>query len=124
MVTLATLRQTQAMLEQKRLALKYGLPQFVGFKDLQPSVASAATTENRNGAAPVPTVAASGQAVQAIPLPSDCMKVVFGSFCLGGAISRLPPNPTRKTEQMWLYADPQTTVVPVVDGRIAGVGRF
>jgi hypothetical protein len=39
--TLATLRQTQAMLEQKRLALKYGLPQYVGFHS-QPDNASAA----------------------------------------------------------------------------------
>src|SRR6266542_444335 len=31
MSTLATMRQTQAMLDQKRLALKYGLPQYVGF---------------------------------------------------------------------------------------------
>jgi hypothetical protein len=30
--TLATMRQTQAMLDQKRLALKYGLPQYVGFR--------------------------------------------------------------------------------------------
>jgi hypothetical protein len=29
--TTATLKQTQAMLEQKRLALKYGLPQYLGF---------------------------------------------------------------------------------------------
>jgi len=29
--TLATMRQTQAMLDQKRLALKYGLPQYIGF---------------------------------------------------------------------------------------------
>ena len=29
--TLATMQQTQAMLDQKRLALKYGLPQYIGF---------------------------------------------------------------------------------------------
>jgi hypothetical protein len=29
--TVATMRQSQAMLEQKRLSLKYGLPQFIGF---------------------------------------------------------------------------------------------
>jgi hypothetical protein len=52
------------------------------------------------------------------------MKVVFESFCLGGSISTLPPNPTRKTEQTWLYAESQTTVVTVVDDCIAGVGRF
>lgn len=123
MATLATLRQTQAMLEQKRLALKYGLPQFIGFKDMLP-VASAATSENRPRAASPPTVAASGQAAQAVASLSGCMKVVFESFCLGGSISTLPPNPTRKTEQTWLYAGSQTTVVTVVDDRIAGVGRF
>ena len=31
--TLATIRQTQAMLEQKRLSLKHGLPQFISFAD-------------------------------------------------------------------------------------------
>jgi hypothetical protein len=31
--TIATMRQSQAMLEQKRLAVKYGLPQFIGFAD-------------------------------------------------------------------------------------------
>jgi hypothetical protein len=32
LVTVATTRNTLAMLEQKRLALKYGLPQYVGFR--------------------------------------------------------------------------------------------
>lgn len=31
--TLETMRQTQAMLEQKRVSLKYGLPQYLGFSD-------------------------------------------------------------------------------------------
>jgi hypothetical protein len=39
--TLATLRQTQAMLDQKRLSLKYGLPQYVGFtKQAEPQTNS------------------------------------------------------------------------------------
>jgi hypothetical protein len=33
MSTLATMRQTHAMLEQKRVSLKYGLPQYLGFAD-------------------------------------------------------------------------------------------
>jgi hypothetical protein len=37
LATVATSRQSLAMLEQKRLALKYGLPQFVGFADQQAS---------------------------------------------------------------------------------------
>jgi hypothetical protein len=39
--TLATMRQTQAMLDQKRLALKYGLPQYIGFRSQADSVAPA-----------------------------------------------------------------------------------
>ena len=35
--TIATTRQTEAMLEQKRLALKFGLPQYIGFAGGQPS---------------------------------------------------------------------------------------
>jgi len=31
--TVATMQQSRAMLEQKRLALKYGLPQFIGFAE-------------------------------------------------------------------------------------------
>jgi hypothetical protein len=34
LATVATTRQTLAMLEQKRLALKYGLPQFIGFASM------------------------------------------------------------------------------------------
>jgi hypothetical protein len=40
--TLETLKQTHAMLEQRRLALKYGLPQYVGF-------------QSQAGSAPVPS---------------------------------------------------------------------
>jgi hypothetical protein len=32
--TLETMRQTHAMLEQKRISLKYGLPQYIGFVDV------------------------------------------------------------------------------------------
>jgi hypothetical protein len=41
MSTLATSRQTEAMVEQKRLALKFGLPQFIGFATAQPTSTSA-----------------------------------------------------------------------------------
>jgi len=37
--TIATLHQTRAMLDQKRLALKFGLPQFVGFQGTSPTSA-------------------------------------------------------------------------------------
>jgi hypothetical protein len=39
--TLATSRQSLAMLEQKRLALKYGLPQYIGFADGAPQAPKA-----------------------------------------------------------------------------------
>ena len=38
--SLATLRQTQAMLDQKRLSVKYGLPQFIGFAETKETVPS------------------------------------------------------------------------------------
>jgi hypothetical protein len=44
--TLATMRQTEAMLEQKRVSLKYGLPQYIGFSAVggnEPSSAVAST---------------------------------------------------------------------------------
>jgi hypothetical protein len=45
LTALETMRQTHAMLEQKRLSLKYGLPQYIGFVDAKnngsPLVASA-----------------------------------------------------------------------------------
>jgi hypothetical protein len=41
LATLATLRQTQAMLEQKQLSLKFGLPQYVGFMDANRAAAPA-----------------------------------------------------------------------------------
>jgi hypothetical protein len=55
--------------------------------------------------------------------PADCLKKVFGSFCLGSSVSSLPPNPSRKTDDGWSYADPQPTIVTLVDGRVAAVGR-
>lgn len=45
LTTVATIRNTLAMLEQKRLALEYGLPQYVGFTNIEttaPSSSSAA----------------------------------------------------------------------------------
>ena len=124
LATLATLRQTQAMLEQKRLALKYGLPQYVGFTDHHLPDGSPTTTPESQAAAL--SVSADGTPnPQTEPqLPSDCMKVVFGSFCLGAPISTLPLNPARQTDEMWIYVEPQPTAVTLVEGRIAGVGRF
>ena len=113
-VTLATMRQTQAMLDQKRLALKYGLPQFVGFKDMFPSAP---------GSAPIVAVAPSVPSQPTTPLPNDCMKVVFGAFCLGGPGSALPPNGTRKDNTLF-YTEPETTAVTIVDERAAAIGRF
>jgi hypothetical protein len=40
MTTVATIRNSLAMLEQKRLALKYGLPQYVAFRSDEPPIAS------------------------------------------------------------------------------------
>jgi hypothetical protein len=63
LATLATLRQTQAMLEQKRLALKYGLPQFVGFRDiLSPASATptAPASNSRRGPAAATSAAVTG----------------------------------------------------------------
>jgi hypothetical protein len=44
LTTLATLKQSAAMLDQKRLAIKYGLPQFVGFADGVPSASQSTAT--------------------------------------------------------------------------------
>lgn len=123
LATLGTLRQTQAMLEQKRLALKYGLPQFIGFKDSLPS-SPVSASESRPASPALVGTAASSQAAQAPQLPTDCMKVVFGSYCLGGPVSSLPLNPASKTADAWIYAEPQATVVTLVDGRVASVGRL
>jgi hypothetical protein len=42
--TLATTRQTQSMIEQKRLALKFGLPQYVGFGNVPQTTAPPASS--------------------------------------------------------------------------------
>ena len=52
------------------------------------------------------------------------MKVVFGSFCLGAPVSTLPQNPAKKTDDLWLYIEPQPTFVGVVEGRVGSVGRL
>lgn len=49
--TVATIRQSQAMMEQKRLALKYGLPQFIGFAESNRAGSAATVT-------PIPTAKA------------------------------------------------------------------
>lgn len=53
--TVATLRQSQAMLEQKRLSLKYGLPQFIGFAESNKAASgsSLAATEPPPSVSPV-----------------------------------------------------------------------
>ena len=53
---LATTKHTLAMLEQKRLALMYSLPQFIGFADkLVPAATSSATGSNRQTPATKPS---------------------------------------------------------------------
>lgn len=42
LATLETLRQTHAMLEQKKVSLKYGLPQYIGFANTDNKAASGA----------------------------------------------------------------------------------
>lgn len=42
--TVAQMKQTQAMLEQKRLSLKFSLPQYIGFNDGTISSANLRTT--------------------------------------------------------------------------------
>lgn len=49
--TVATMRQSQAMLEQKRLALKYGLPQFIGFAESNKAASGAPSSSS--GPAPI-----------------------------------------------------------------------
>ncbi|HXG57031.1 MAG TPA: hypothetical protein VNJ03_16755 [Vicinamibacterales bacterium] len=48
--TVATMRQSQAMLDQKRLALKYGLPQFIDFAESN----KAASAPSSSASGPVP----------------------------------------------------------------------
>jgi hypothetical protein len=50
--TLETLKQTQSMLEQRRLALKYNLPQYVGFQ-AQTGIAPVPNNQPQSTAAPV-----------------------------------------------------------------------
>lgn len=45
--TVAQMKQTQAMLDQKRLALKFSLPQYIGFKDGVASTSSDTNTTNK-----------------------------------------------------------------------------
>ena len=107
LATVATLRQTQAMLEQKRLALKYDLPQFVGLNEQAVSAPLAQT-------APQATAA---------EVPEGCMKLAFGSYCLGAPTSSLPTNPAQKMDELWAYVEPELTMVVIVEDRVASVGR-
>ncbi len=123
LATVATLRHTQAMLEQKRLSLKYSLPQYIGFKDALPSPPTASTPQ-ANISTPSVGPAQNDQQAAQPQIPSDCMKVVFGAFCLGAPTSSLPPNPSRKTDETWLYLEPKPTMVTFVEDRICSVGRI
>jgi hypothetical protein len=58
--TVATMRQSQAMLEQKRLSLKYGLPQFIGFAE-----SNKATSQSQASTTSAPSTAA----LKAVPNP-------------------------------------------------------
>jgi hypothetical protein len=61
--TVATSRQTLAMLRQKYLALKFGLPQFIGFSTTTPETAGRSSSP---GATPTPTS----------PRPQDLFEIV------------------------------------------------
>lgn len=53
--TVAQMKQTQAMLDQKRLALKFSLPQYIGFKDGMTSIPSTnSITTNKPEESPTP----------------------------------------------------------------------
>ncbi len=56
LTTVETVRQSQAMLEQKRIALKFGLPQFVGFTANNPAAPAPSPSVN-----PVTTQPAAAQ---------------------------------------------------------------
>lgn len=64
--TLETLRQTHAMLEQKRVALKFGLPQYIGFNN--------AGGGNPPTATPAPTTSDSTKPVSGRSLEADEVK--------------------------------------------------
>ena len=127
LATVATLRQTQAMLEQKRLALKYGLPQFVSLKEQAASVSVVSTPRASSSAGSDASTRSPGHSAPqaaAIQVPQDCMKVAFGSYCLGAPTSSLPTNPAKKTDELWVYVEPAPTMVVIVEGRVGSAGRL
>jgi hypothetical protein len=67
LATLETMRQTHAMLEQKRVSLKYGLPQYIGFND---SSGRASSSPVASAPVPPPAVGQSdGEAQDSSGLP-------------------------------------------------------
>lgn len=56
LATVATTKQTLAMLQQKRLALKYGLPQYIGFGEAPSTSAPTASSRAANKVSAPPAV--------------------------------------------------------------------
>jgi hypothetical protein len=70
LATLETLRQTYAMLEQKRVALKYGLPQYIGFTNAESKATSTVA------AAPAMVTATEGSSSKAGQNASDELRKI------------------------------------------------
>ncbi len=81
LATVATLQQSLAMLEQKRLSLKYGLPQFIGF------------AESNKSASGLPVAASA-------PSPSATGTAVAADWEIVSVESRV----TESNDQWWKYA--------------------
>lgn len=58
--TIATMHQTRAMLDQKRLALKFGLPQFIGFQTSNLTVTPVEAPSVKIAPAPRPPIKSGG----------------------------------------------------------------
>jgi hypothetical protein len=114
------------MLEQKRVALKYGLPQFVDLKEQAASMSAVSTpraSASADSGAGTSSPEESGSQAAA-QLPQDCVKVAFAAYCLGAPTSSLPANPAKRTDELWVYVEPQPTMVAIVEGRVGSVGRL
>ena len=81
--TVATMRQSYAMLDQKRVALKYGLPQFIGF------------AESNNAAAIPPT---------ASPVPAPSVSVAQPDQVRDWEIVSVDSKVTESNNTYWKYA--------------------
>lgn len=122
LATVATIGQTEAMVSQKLLALRFGLPQFIGFDSGQEAPGN---TDSRNREIS-PTSSQGRPEVEAAEKVDmgGCLKVAFSSYCLGGMASSLPPGATKKDGDAWLYPGAQTTFVRLFGERVAAVGRI